>query len=286
MQVFRPHERSRRDTRQRLSTKERFVFYAKGVPSASGTDVHHSWRGIGRVGRYIVVVALLIFIGWCLTLQKGAIVHLSSATAPRSAAEYQGYIDSVSSRNPLNRFRLTFQKSAMQRDIQSHFPEVLSANIVMPFGGRMPSFYLTVDSAALILKTSNGSYVVSRNGRVLGDGNSSIDVSKLIVVDDQSGIPIQGDVAPLSRSDINFIIQLVSDSASIGLPVESITMPPGAYGLNIRYQSLPYYVKYNLLVEGRGQLGVLLAVKHRLEQQHSVPTEYIDVRVEGRAFYR
>jgi hypothetical protein len=47
-----------------------------------------------------------------------------------------------------------------------------------------------------------------------------------------------------------------------------------------------YFVKFNLHGNAREEAGAFLAVKEYLESSHKTPGEYVDVRVENRAYYK
>jgi cell division septal protein FtsQ len=48
----------------------------------------------------------------------------------------------------------------------------------------------------------------------------------------------------------------------------------------------PYFVKFYLGGDSAVQIGQFLAARHQFDQKNSQPTEYLDVRVGGKVFYK
>ncbi len=66
-----------------------------------------------------------------------------------------------------------------------------------------------------------------------------------------------------------------------------MTLPVGTSELDVRLAGQPYSVKFNLESgTARQQAGTFLATESKLKSQNVTPAEYIDVRVDGRAYYK
>jgi hypothetical protein len=70
------------------------------------------------------------------------------------------------------------------------------------------------------------------------------------------------------------------------MQIESLTLPSGLSELDVRIKGQGYYVKFNLLGDGREEAGAYLALKSHLDAGHITPRQYIDVRVEGKGYYK
>ena len=65
-----------------------------------------------------------------------------------------------------------------------------------------------------------------------------------------------------------------------------MTLPPAASELDVKIAGKPYFVKFNLQADdARRQAGTFLATQAQLQRKGITPAQYIDVRVEGRAYY-
>jgi hypothetical protein len=65
-----------------------------------------------------------------------------------------------------------------------------------------------------------------------------------------------------------------------------MTLPPAASELDVQIVDQPYFIKFNLENDDpRQQVGTYIATQAYLTSQHITPAHYIDVRVDGRAYY-
>jgi hypothetical protein len=86
-----------------------------------------------------------------------------------------------------------------------------------------------------------------------------------------------------------FIVSVVQQVKAHNIDISSLTLPSGTSELDMRLNNQPYFVKFNMhagLASARQQAGTFIAVKNRLESQGIAPSQYIDVRVDGRAYYQ
>jgi hypothetical protein len=131
--------------------------------------------------------------------------------------------------------------------------------------------------------------VLDNNGKALiaASAIGGLDKLKLPTITDQSGLRINtGDIA-LSSSSITFIRTVVAELQARSVQIDSLTLPASAYELDVRPTGAGYYVKFNMHEPtSRQQSGTFLAVRQRLAAQSITPSQYIDVRLDGRAYYK
>ena len=71
------------------------------------------------------------------------------------------------------------------------------------------------------------------------------------------------------------------------ITITSMTLPPAADELDVHLTGVNYYIKFNLANDdARQQVGTFLATQAQLKSQGITPGQYIDVRVDGRAYYQ
>lgn len=69
--------------------------------------------------------------------------------------------------------------------------------------------------------------------------------------------------------------------------VTMLVLPAASREFDLYIDGARYYGKFNLASDtARQQAGTFLATKHYLEGKGLAPQEYIDVRVDGRAYYK
>jgi hypothetical protein len=90
----------------------------------------------------------------------------------------------------------------------------------------------------------------------------------------------------LSAIDIAFIKAILVHCAKTGIKVDSLTLPTIAQEVDLRTKDRPYFVKFYLGGDSATQIGQFLAARHNFDQTGSQPGEYLDVRVNGKIFYK
>lgn len=207
----------------------------------------------------------------------------------RSPEAYQQAANEILGSSPLNRAKLTINTSRLTRQLAARFPELKHVALTLPLVGHRPVLHITPATPALILSTASGqSYVLDLTGRALVTPAQAPGVGKLglPVVTDQSGLPITPGRIALPGSTVAFATEVVGQLRAAHLTISSLTLPKGTSELDVRVNGAPYYVKYNVRGDARAEAGAFLAVRQKLDRDHKTPGTYVDVRVDGRAYYK
>lgn len=247
--------------------------------------------------RNVPAAAAIAMIGvsvlYCLSLQTTPkIIQIKAEGSPelvRDSAIYQEAAQRVLRQSLLNRSKLGVDTAGLNRALKAEFPELSEVNVTIPLISRRPVISLSLAEPALVISgQSGGAYVLDENGRVILPASeiehfNSLD---LPVVSDQSGLKIELGKIVLTRSDVAFIKELYGQLRAKNLNVELLSLPAVASELHMRLSGAGYFVKFNLAAEARQQAGTFIAVKERLEAERRIPAEYVDVRVDEKAYYR
>lgn len=188
-----------------------------------------------------------------------------------------------------NRNKLTINTSKIGRAIQQQFPELSGASVSLPLLGHRPIVYLYVQKPVLMLSKPNGELLaIAQSGEAMASVSnmSRVAVLKLPFVTDQNKILVQPGQAALSEGDVSFIIDTVLQLQAQHIAISGLVLPGAADELDVKISNQPYMIKFNLHSDEKQQLGSFVAVNGYLVGRHITPAEYIDVRVEGRAYYK
>ena len=270
-----PREAGRRDSKQGLPVWE------------------HLLQKFGLVILLIVVVVGLVS---ALSLSTNPRIIAVSGTSSQyflhDNATYEQVGTSILSSSIWNRNKVTINPSSVSKQLKSRFPELADVSLALPFLGHRPIIYIQPQKPALIIASSHsGSYVVDEHGTALLATTELPATSQLDlpVVTDQAGLSVHSGTQILTADDVAFIVNVVAQLKAHNIAIESLTLPSGTSELDLRINGKPYFVKFNMrasLASARQQAGTFIAVKNRLENQHITPGQYIDVRVDGRAYYQ
>lgn len=270
------------------SRNESDVSRARYEPSAAQKT------GIERLRHLPTVIALIVIVlclGYTSLLNSSPrlIIVATESGKPLQRADsvYSGFITSEFEKSILNKSKLTFNAQPTVSALQKQFPEVDNAVVTLPFIGHRPVVHIAVSSPAFILATHSGAYYLSANGvplvRVSEVKNQ---IQGLATVSDESNIPINPGQQALPTDTVSFITGLIQQLQATNTEIDSLSLPQAANEVQLRLKEQPYYVRFNTLQDARTQVGTFLAVKERLEGGKDQPKEYIDVRVEERAYYK
>jgi hypothetical protein len=240
----------------------------------------------------IIIVALI-----------GANLHLSSMPKLvilgnsndriflRSIAVYQAAAEKDLAESALNANKATFDATHISEDLHTQFPELAAVSVSLPVFGSHPTIYMLPVDPQLILQDTNGQrFILDNNGRVLADDTSQVThgVSFSVpIIIDQSGLPISIGKLALPDSTVSYIAEVAGQLHVANVTATSYTLPGGgASELDAQITGEPYVVRFNLHGDARIEVGDYLATAKYLSQNGKKPSQYVDVRVDGRAYYK
>lgn len=254
---------------------------------------------IERIGRFWVrQFGLIIFL---IVAVVGLFVMVSVSGTPRIVVEqtagaqylqptavYQAFVSQILASSSLNRNKITINATQIRSKLLAKFPELADVQVVLPLVTHTAVVQLTPSKPSLVLSAANGSYIVSDTGRALAVGATIPGQSpKLPAVVDQSQFAVTVGQETLSSSDVRFITSVAEQLAARKFTLSSLTLLSNARELDVVIQGQPYSVKFNLQRDDPvRQAGSYMAVQANLSKQNITPANYVDVRVEGRAYYK
>lgn len=259
---------------------------------SSARSLRHFW--LQRFGLIILCTVLVISLISVLSLSPNArILPLESGSAtnisslPRSPAVYQAAASKFLAGSIWNRNKITVDTSKFNRQMMKQFPELASVSVTLPLLAHRPVVYLQPSQPALVLITSSGSFVIDTRGKALLAADQSSAESKLPQVLDQSGLRAELNHQVLSSDNVSFVQAVVAQLAAKQVTASSMVLPAGTSELDVHLAGKPYFVKFNLHNnDPRQQVGTFLATVASLQKKNTAPAQYVDVRVDGRAYYQ
>lgn len=241
--------------------------------------------------KYVIGAADLILLALLL---MGLVYSLAVSPSPKVSATslayrpLRTYADSVNraSAGFKNRNKITFDENSLARKVRSDFPEVQSVQVELPFFSEKPDVKLLISPPALKLSGAGGIYVVDSQGVAVTRAVGPETGAKLPAVTDQSGFEAIAGRQVLSSGAVSFISTLVKQCRHAGVPVKSLVLPASPQEVDLRTVDQPYYVKFYLAGDVNLQTGQFLAARRQFAQTHQSPSQYLDVRVAGKIFYK
>jgi hypothetical protein len=262
----------------------------KRVAPAAARTFGNFW--LQRFGQLILLIVLVVSTMTVLSLSgEPRIVLLPVAGDSayiHSSVTYQQAVSKLLAVSVWDHNKVTIDAGHISRQLTTEFPEITSASVTLPLLAHRPIVYLQPAQPALLYHANNGTFVLDVRGRALFKVSSSATPAQLSLpaVTNQSSLVVQLNQQVLTSGDVSFIQTVVSELAVRHVSVSVLSLPANSRELDASISGQPYFVKFNLEnSDPRQQAGTFLAVQHSLQTQHITPSHYIDVRVDGRAYY-
>lgn len=136
---------------------------------------------------------------------------------------------------------------------------------------------------SIIWQTGASSYVLSDDGRAITDSHSNY--SDLPTIKDSANLPVKlGDkVAPANF--VKFVLDMLKGLNDRGIAVVDMEVPETTSEIYARTNK-NYLIKFDTNRDIHSQLSSLDSVIKTISSQNKKPSEYIDLRIEGRVFYK
>lgn len=249
------------------------------------------WRQ--RLGMLLAGLVLIVCVLDVLHLspnpQVVTLASSSNSSFLQSTKVYQQAAQKLFAASILNANKVTINTQAIQAAMKRQFPELADVSITLPLMGHHPVMYIAPTQPGLLLKASNGDFILDENGKALLTAAQVDNLTRLDlpVVTDQSGLKVTPDAPVLPSSSVSFIETVVRELQAKHIAISSLTLPSAAYELDVTPSGAGYYVKFNMHDNtALQQVGTYLATGQRLASQSIKPSAYIDVRLAGRAYYK
>ncbi|MDR1300103.1 MAG: hypothetical protein LBK50_00115 [Candidatus Nomurabacteria bacterium] len=176
--------------------------------------------------------------------------------------------------HPAQRVSFLLDQSDLNRYIQKEMPEIENAKLQK---ANLFSSSLTLSLRHPVAKY--GDAFVDASGTVFSQNHYNEPTINII---DNSGANVEG----LTAKFLSFVGQVITGLKGQELAVESVVVPSGAVRfVEFRINGVGYPFKAQIDREATGQVADIINMKKYIENKGIIPS-YVDVRVEGRGYYR
>jgi len=245
-----------------------------------------------RLPSWIAAVAIFVSIAYLLTLTTTPriVAANSSGTSSllRANAVYKQAASQILGFSLLNRLKFTIDTSGFEQSMKNKFPELSQASITLPLIGRQPVVELAASQPAILINSAGTTFALDSGGKAIiaASDLANLGQRQLPTVTDQSNVPVTLGKGVLTADEVNFIAVLNAQLIGQKLSIDSIMLPQVANELQVRLKGSPYYVRFDMENDPKQSAGTLAALKVNLDANHIVPSEYIDLRIPERAYYK
>lgn len=267
-------------------------------PRSTTREAEATTKKAARHRRWLVyfpsLLSLVLVLGavsYITTLSTNPRIEIktgSTFVAVQEEAVYHTAAAALMKKSIFSQSKLTVDTDALAATFKDEFPELGDVVVVMPLIGRRAVFEIRPAQPALVLIGSGGSYIIDSSGRPVLKGSqlaSSIR-DKLPVVSDEAGTDISIGKQLVTYELVAFIRDVDAQFKAKAVAIDSYALPFQAHEVHVRLQGKGYVLKLNTENDARQQIGTYIALVDKLSHDGITPAEYIDVRIEERAYYK
>jgi len=239
---------------------------------------------IFNIADIILLAILLIGLVYSLLLRPNPQIKVDSSPY-HSSADYQSQIAPLF-KGFKNSNKLTFDEASVVSAIQRKFPEVHSARIELPFFSEQPVVWLDISAPAFKLVNDQNNLLIDEQGTAVAKSAEFPNIKNQITVQDQTGFKVAVGQQVLSSDGVELINTVIAQTKQAHVMIASLSLPPRAQELDLKTSDQPYFVKFYLGGDALSQTGQFLAARHQFAKNGKAPSQYLDVRVPGKIFYK
>jgi len=239
------------------------------------------------------LIAIMVVVGsiiYALTLSptpKVVILGQTNQTIMQPTSTYQQVAQKLFSSSLINRTKLTVNTDKLASQLEQQFPELNGVSIVIPLTGHTPVLEIRPSQSILLLSNPQGIYVINQQGNAVLKLNSSLSSQfTLPVVTDKSGFTVTLGKDALPGTSVTFIKTVIDQFTAKNVPIQSMTLSTNPYEFDVQVRGVPYFIKFNLLADPLYSVGTYFSVIKLFTPTNPGPTQYIDIRIPGRAYYK
>lgn len=241
----------------------------------------------------IVIICGLLFIGYRSSVNTVKVSsNASTKLSSQKQADYQAAIEKLYAEHTLMGQGWLLDEAALRQAVLERYPEIERVDFDTTM---LVSRTLTADvrfrKPVFTWKDASGldQFVDSEGVLFATNLDPTVNTTKLIRIEDQSGAVLQTGSSVLTKSLIEFIGQLHGRLVPLygkNAVVARVIIPQSTREVQVQMQGLSYLLKFNSNRSLNEQIGELQSVLNFLKEHSSTPGAYIDLRVAHKAFYR
>lgn len=208
------------------------------------------------------------------TIQINGLSHLDKATVTKEVSE------SLNSR-PWGDNLLSMDPNRLTDDLQKKEYRIKTVHTVRHFPGTL-EVQISERQPSLNWQTGGRSFVLDIDGSLIGETGAAS--ANLPTVVDSTNLPAKVGDKVVPPHFVAFCNDVVAGMPKLGLRVVGLKVPDTTSEVYITTDK-GYYVKFDTTREASGELSDLQSVLATLKKINKSPTQYIDLRVERKAYW-
>lgn len=273
----RPVKPARSRSSRSVGSGAGFSLPSVSMPSLSFPAIQMSWLLWAAIA--VVAVALLVTVSNLTRIQQIEVEgneNLNSVHIQQMAEEgikQQWFGSNI----------ILVQTGSIKSYLQENEPAIKQASVSRS-GNHTLKVVIQERQPTLNWRSGNSLHLLDADGTVIGPSQGAYEKTLPTIIDGSS-LPVEEGRRVAPAAFIVFASQLSAQLPSIGVGVVAITVPETTSELMVKTDK-GYTLKFDTTRPVAGELADLQAVLKEIERSKKTPKEYIDLRIENKAYYK
>lgn len=237
-------------------------------------------RKIGGFFLALATISLLILIFLTQFVANISVVGTDGKVLDK---KYATSIEKYYQKQPFERLISQLKKGDLLTSVQQEFPEVEEISKIEFSGFGKYKFSLKMRRAVAVWEISGKNLYVDENGVAFEQNFSPAPSLKIV---DEGISRAGGGTAVAGAGFMKFIGRIISSSNSVGLKITDIKIPANTLRqIEAGFEGVEFRIKFSTVESSDGQIQSLQkSIKFFAEK--GVKPQYLDLRVEGKGYYK
>jgi hypothetical protein len=242
---------------------------------------------------FFAVVAAVLLLSYRSAI-NGVVIesNASSKLSEAKRAEYENHIFAKYSQHTLFNQAWLLDSQALEKDMVESYPEIerVKFSSSVPFSTDLKADIRFRKPVFTWKDVGGRDQFVDGNGILFANNlDPGTNSGALIKIEDQSGVVLEEGSSVITRDLVGFVGLLHNKIPVLyggGAHIERVIIPASTREVHIQVASQPYYIKFNSTRGVGVQVEELALLIAHLKASGVVPSEYIDLRIAHKAFYK
>lgn len=229
------------------------------------------------------ICGLAIVVGLLFQLTVNISIQTPDPRSSRHAAKYIKALNEYYAARPIERFRFFLDSNSVEKFFLQKAPEVKSIRVE---GDSLASSSVKLMFRQPVAQWSSGGKLYFVDDRGVTFEQNYFDTPG-VEVRDESGVPTKEGQEVINRQFLSFLGQAVSLFSQHKLQVSEVVLPVNTVRqVWFKIEGRPYAIKMTVDKSAQAQVTQAITTMQHLDARGLSVSEYIDVRVDRRSFYK
>jgi len=243
---------------------------------------------------YLVCLVVLIALSAARFSVNNVSIKTTVSIPDNLKSQYSNFLLSSVSNHSIFNQSWSLSKQEVEDEIKSKYPEVQAAELKSfnPMSTSMKATLQFRKPAFLWQDVSRQQRFVDDRGVLFSNNYSDAKLKDLIIIQDDSGLVLDSGNTAVGRTTAKIIGELPSKLTTVKVVgskktgIDKVVIPKSTRELRVYPKGAGYFVKITTSRGVEDQIKELDSLMKYLAGKKIIPSQYVDVRLEGKAFYK